>query len=417
VGARSTCPPAPHEATIATASPPEDDTSPQTATPSAALGPIGRGRWVAVQLLIWVTTLLAIVAIFAIWANRQVFNADNWANTSTQLLQNPKIRAATANYLVDQLYANVNVAGKLRGQLPKQLKPVAQPLAGVLQNAAIAAADRALASGKVQLVWKDANRAADRTLISIVNGGKGAVHSNNGVVALDLAPIISDITQRLGLPDVSSKLPPSVAHLTVLKSDQLELVQNGGKAVKGLALALTILVPLLYVLALALARGRRRRTLMTIGIAAVVAGVVVLAGRSIIESQTINSLVKNEANIPAAKAVMAIATSMLSEIAGAFVIVGVPLIVAAWFAGPSRWATAARRWLAPFLADHPGNAFLIVAGLMVLVFIWRPIPATGKPAGIIIFFALAMLGTEVLRRQTAREFPDAGSGDPDLRPA
>lgn len=44
----------------------------------------------------------------------------------------------------------------------------------------------------------------------------------------------------------------------VLKSDDLKLVQNGGKALKGLALLLTILVPVLYALAIVLARGRRR---------------------------------------------------------------------------------------------------------------------------------------------------------------
>ena len=42
---------------------------------------------------------------------------------------------------------------------------------------------------------------------------------------------------------------------------------------------------------------------------------------------------------------------------------------------------------------------------MALIFIWDPIPATGKPAGIIIFLALALLGTYLLRRQTAEEFP------------
>ena len=91
-----------------------------------------------------------------------MFNADNWANTSTRLLQNDKIRTATANYLVDQLYQNVDVAGELQQRLPTNLKPVAAPLAGVLQNAAIAAANRALANGRVQLVWKHANRAADQ---------------------------------------------------------------------------------------------------------------------------------------------------------------------------------------------------------------------------------------------------------------
>jgi hypothetical protein len=51
--------------------------------------------------------------------------------------------------------------------------------------------------------------------------------------------------------------------------------------------------------------------------------------------------------------------------------------------------------------------FGIVAAIMALIFIWQPIPATGKPVGIIVFLALAFLGTAVLRRQTAEEFPDA----------
>src|SRR4029077_10468369 len=134
------------------------------------------------------------------------------------------------NYLVDQLYQNVDVAQELQRRLPKNLRPVAQPLAGVLQNGAGTPANRALGSGKVQLVWRQANRAADQTLLSIVKGGKGAVQSNNGVVVLALSAVIKSITDRLGLPDVSSKLPANVAHLQTLKSDQIELVQNGGKA-------------------------------------------------------------------------------------------------------------------------------------------------------------------------------------------
>lgn len=393
----------------------EDPTTPDTAPAGSAgssetvesAGSISRGRRILVGALIWGTTVLAVVAIFAIWANRQLFNPDNWANTSTQLLQKEKIRTATANYLVDQLYANVDVAGEIKAKLPPQLQPLAAPAAGALQNAAIAAAQRALANARVQEVWKKANRAADQAFIAVVDGDKGAVQSSGGTVTLDLSPIITDITDRLGLPDVSSKLPPSAAHLTILKSNDLKLVQDGGKALKGLALLLTILVPLLYMLAIVLARGRRRKTLMTVGIAIIFAGVLVLAGRAILESQVVSSLVKSDANRPAAEEIMSIATSMLSEIAGAFVIVGIPLILAAWFAGPARLAVRARRAIAPFLREQPGLAFAITGAIMVLIFIWHPIPATGKPAGIIVFLALAFLGTEVLRRQTAREFPDA----------
>ena len=159
------------------------------------------------QVLIWVTTVLAVLAIFSIWANRQLLNPNNWANTSTKLLENTAIRESTANYMVEQLYANVDVAGELKARLPAQLQPLAGPIAGGLRSLASEAALRALANAHVQEVWKAANRAADQTFVTIVNGGKGAVSTNGGEVTLDLASVVADITNRLGLPNVSSKLP------------------------------------------------------------------------------------------------------------------------------------------------------------------------------------------------------------------
>src|SRR6476619_3783084 len=91
-----------------------------------------RGRRTLVAVLLWVTTLLAVVGIFAVWANRQMLNPDNWASTSTQLLQNAAVREATANYLIDQLYANVDVEKELQSRLPSQFQAFAGPLAGAL---------------------------------------------------------------------------------------------------------------------------------------------------------------------------------------------------------------------------------------------------------------------------------------------
>src|SRR5262249_27059324 len=162
----------------------------------------------------------------------------------------------------------------------------------------------------------------------------------------DLKSILANISDQLGLPDVSSKLPPSAAELVILRSNQIKVVQDIGSALKGLALVLTIIVPLLYALAVFLARGRRRRALMTVGIAIVSAGLLVFAARRIVESGVVNSLVKVEANKPAVGSIVSIATSMLSEIAGAFVVVGIPLIAAAWFAGPARLAVRLRRAIA-----------------------------------------------------------------------
>jgi hypothetical protein len=377
-------------------------------------GQAGRGRRILVAVLIWGTSLLAVVGIFAVWANRQLLSPDNWSSTSTQLLQNAAVREATANYLVDQLYANVDVEKELKSRLPAQIQSLAGPLSGALNNLATEAAQRALANPHVQEAWRQANKAADQSFVTIVEGGKGAVAVTGGQVTLDLSSIIANITNRLGLPNISSKLPPSVAHLTVLKSKQLKTVQDIGKALKGLSLLFTILVPVLYALAIFLARGYRRRTLMNVGIAFVGVGVLVFLLRHITVEQVTESLVKTESVKPAARAVLSIATERLSEIAGAFLFIGIPLIAAAWFAGPARLAVKGRRAIAPFLRDHADWTYGIVAAIMALVFIWNPIPATGKAAGILTFLALAFFGTYVLRRQTAEEFP---SGAPPTAPA
>jgi len=101
---------------------PHDDVTvsdePASSTQPAGAG-ISRRRLIGVDILIGVTTILLVVAIFATWANRLLFSPDNWSKTSTQLLQNPNVRATTANYVVDQLYANVDVAGLPRPTAPR----------------------------------------------------------------------------------------------------------------------------------------------------------------------------------------------------------------------------------------------------------------------------------------------------------
>jgi hypothetical protein len=148
---------------------------------------------------------------------------------------------------------------------------------------------------------------------------------------------------------------------------------------------------------------------MSVGISGVVAGLVVILFRSLIVTNVPNSLVKDASVKPAANAVVSIATTMLTQIAGAVILIGVVVVVCAWFAGPSRFAVPARRWLAPYVRAHPAAMYGAVAVILLIIFIWQPIPATGKPVGMLVFAVLAAVGTEILRRQMDREFPDPGS--------
>jgi hypothetical protein len=52
----------------------------------------------------------------------------------------------------------------------------------------------------------------------------------------------------------------------------------------------------------------------------------------------------------------------------------------------------------------------LVIGYLLLLW-WRPTPQFGFPLVVVTWFALALIGMEALRRQTAREFPDAEPKD------
>jgi hypothetical protein len=375
-------------------------------------GPISRRRRWALNGVIVLATVLSLFTMVSVWANRLLFNPDNWESTSRQLIQNPDIRSATANFVADRLYAKVDVKGRLQAALPPRLQPLAAPVASAVHDGTVRALNTVLERPRFQSIWAKANRKADQLFIAIVDGGKGPVAVSGGVVTLDLTSLVDTAASRLGLPSsVTSKLPSNIGTLTVFRSSQLSFVQDLGNAIRRLALLFSILVPALWALVIGLARGRRRRTLMSVGFSMVVAGVLGVVGRQILQTAIVNTLVHHDAQRPAVRATLAIGTEILAEIAVAFIIVGIVAVVAAWFAGPARVAVPGRRAIAPFLRERPVWTYAIVVVVLVLLFIWQPIHAMSTVVGIVVFSCLALLGTELLRRQTAAEFPDAQLGD------
>jgi hypothetical protein len=362
-----------------------------------------RRLWV--RALLVVATALSVLAIFAVWANRQLMNPANWSSTSTALLQKQTVRKAVAGFLVDQLYAHVDVQGQIRTGLPGRLAPLAGPISGALRGAAEQAAQGLLAQPAVQDGWRRANRLADEELIRVVNGRSG-VRIREDTVVLDLRTLLAELGKRLGVgASVAGRLPPSVAEVKVLRRSDIGLVRSVARGLRPLAVLVLSLAACCYALALALSGGERRRTLLSTGLSLVVAGLVVLVARKIAEPQVVAAITRDASIEPAAKDAYSVATSLLVQVASSAIVIGLAAIAAACFAGPARWAVAARRFLAPHLRLHSGLAYWLAAALLVLVFAWGPIPATRNPVEMLLFALVALLGAHLLRRQVAAEFP------------
>src|SRR3954449_6789056 len=91
---------------------------------------MSRGRRRTVRALIVLGSVLAFLSVFAIWIKRQALNTSDWVETSGKLLHNAKIREAVGNYLVDQLYENVDVKKELEDILPGEASELAGPAGG-----------------------------------------------------------------------------------------------------------------------------------------------------------------------------------------------------------------------------------------------------------------------------------------------
>ncbi len=365
-----------------------------------------------------VASLLLVLGIFAVWLNRQLLNTDNWTNTSTQLLENKDIREQLADYLVAELYANVDVSGEIESVLPKQAAPLAGPAASGLKNLATEAANAGLESSQFQNLWRNANRVAHTQFVNLVEGNDvGPLQTSNGKVTLDLATIVSSLAADVGIPQsLIKKIPPDVGQLEVMDSQAIATAQDATSVFRALLVVLWILIPLMYALAIYLAVGYRRRLLVGAGLGFAAAALVVFVAKNLVGNAVVDGLATTEAVKPAAEAAWSIGTSLLVQAAQGALFVGVALLIAAWVGGRSRPATALRRAAAPYLRDRADITWGVTAAFILLLALWGPTPAARTISGMLLFAIVIVIGVVALRRETAREFPDAriGSDDPGM---
>jgi len=381
-------------------------------TTDAGSPPRRAHRRLALALIV-VASVLSFLAIFALWANRQLLDADNWAETSSELIENDAIRTQVATFMVDEVYANVDVESELQQAFEQLLRPgtaqaLAGPAAGGLQTFAEQRLDDLLARPRPQQAWEEANRRAAARLLAIVEGGDSdVVSTSGGEVTLDLKALLNQTQSNLGVGGrVEERLPDSAAEIVVLRSSQLELAQDLVSLLKAIAIVLLVLALALFALGIYLARGWRREALRACGIGFLFAGAAALVARSLAGKAVVDALATTESVRPAADAAWSIGTSLLVQAATAAIAYGVVIVAAAWLAGPTAWAVAVRRALAPYLRE-PRFAWGAFGVIVLVLLAWAPTPAFRQPVLAVILIALLALGLEALRRQTSREFPDA----------
>jgi hypothetical protein len=377
---------------------------------------------IKVRVLVILASILAFLAIFTSWVDRQALDTNQWVDTSGRLLQDKEISDALATYSVDQLYASVDVAKILRKRLPPDLQPVSSPLAAGIREFATRAGQQAFQSPRVQTLWKDANRVAHSQLVAILEGKNETIRTQNGKVILDLRPIVLQLANRIGLKkqaqqaiqkgEANGTRKPTFGRLEVADSQQLDTARTVTKVINGLAWFFTVGTLALFALAAWLAgRGRRWIVVLGYGLGLIAAGLAAIAVRAALKGPFVDSLAPSpDARVPADHA-WDIATSLLQSFATSVVIFGIGFVIASYLASPAGSAVGIRRACAPTLRDRPGIVWSVFGALALLVVILWPPSGPRQLVLTLLLIVLAAVWLEEVRRKTAREFPGAKKGD------
>ncbi len=359
-----------------------------------------------VKLITFLVGLFGIFAILTSWLDSQLLNTEQWGQTSVEMLQNPEIQSAVADYAVEELYANVDVEAEIKSFLPTDFKGFSGIAAGGLRQVAGQGAQQALALPQIQDVWQRANVAAHQTLMDVIDNQSQVLTTGNGQVDLQLRPLIIEIAAQIGLAkQAEQNIPASVGSVRILDSSQLSTVQTVAGAIQGSALIFSLAVVLLIGLALLLSKGYRWITFLWLAAALILAAVVVLIIRAAGSGFVVGQLATPDLEA-AATAAYGIGTELLKSFAWSVIIGAIFLVFLSWLASPNSAARSSREHLAVAFGRYPGISFGLL-GLAALGFLLFGVSDARSFIVRLAIVILVGIATVMFRKQLVAEYPDA----------
>src|SRR5262245_21992417 len=258
-----------------------------------------RRRLIAARALTVLAVLLVVVGALANFVKREALDRSQFRHTSRELIADKAIRDEVAITLVDQLYANVDVAALLRQRLPANLQPLSGLIAGAARDATIRSAQRLLEQPQVQDAFVAAASQSQRQFVAVLDGDSRAVETSGGKVVLDFRPLVLDLGDRFSIvSNLQSRLPENAGRVTILESDELKTAQDATRLLRFVADWIWVFALAAAAGAVWLARGRRRNEVRALAIGLLIAGLLILIARTLIGRYVVDHLVQAESVRP-----------------------------------------------------------------------------------------------------------------------
>ena len=223
------------------------------------------GRKFAIGTLIVLGLVLLAVGNLAFWARFTLLNTDGWVAAVGPLSKDPTVSGIISQYVVGELFTEVNVEQSLGEALPPELQLFSAPLAIGAQQLADNAVTKLIQSDAFNTVWVGINRAGHTAIIAVLKGEGDKLYMQDGQLTLDLSDAYNFVENKFGITDLEIAPAASGGKLVLLESKQVAYLQEIVSNLNTYGLLLPLLGILAFVAAWFVSLWRRE-TLIWIGI-------------------------------------------------------------------------------------------------------------------------------------------------------
>ncbi|WP_250030230.1 hypothetical protein [Paractinoplanes maris] len=398
--------------------------------------PGGAVRVVFAVLLLALGSLLAPVAVAAIWLGNQVQETDRYVATVAPLAEDPAIQRAVTDRITDEIFARLDVRG-LTDQAADALEDrgaqvagttlhaLAPPIANGVRDFTHDRIAQLVGSDQFAQIWTEANRAAHTQLVAALTGERdGTLVVEDDTVSLRLQPFVEAVKQRLIAEGftLAERIPAIDVQFTILESSGVERAQGAFDLIDRMRVALPVAVLVLLTVGVLLARDRRRAVA---GAALGVAGGMLLLGLALAlgRSAYLNAIPSTVLPRDAATVVFDTLVRFLRTGLRAVLAVALVTALVAYASGPSAAAVAGRRvagrgfsavrsgaWrlglrtgpVGPFVRAHKRWLRVVVAAVAGLVLVFWDYPDARVVLGIAVVALAVLLLIELIGGRTPR---------------
>ncbi|MDX3236550.1 hypothetical protein PV392_12830 [Streptomyces sp. ME03-5709C] len=300
--------------------------------------------------LIVVACVLVPLSALAVWVDSEVGDTDRYVATVAPLARDPAVQDAAADRIASAVMRRIDVKSLLddvapqdRPRLDELLGRVSGPLTSGIESLVRSTAEKVVRSDAFATVWTDANRRLHASLDKALTGqGGGAVKLTNDTVAVDLAPLVDRVKQRLvdaGLT-IAAKIPEVHTDLTVVRSEKVGKIRTGFRLLQLAGLWLPVVAVVLAAAGVLLAV-RRRRALVAAALGFAAAALVLGAALTVFRVIYLDALPAS-VDQQAAGTVYDTLVRFLRQTVRAVFVLGVVVALGAWLSGPGRYARRTR---------------------------------------------------------------------------